>query len=55
MSQVVHLEEVELVRRPYQIRPPIEPFNPRLIILSTAISDSSMVDFDRTLICYQFP
>ena len=41
MSQVVNLDEVEVVLTPYQIRPPIGPFNPLLISLSTAISAGS--------------
>ena len=45
MSHVVHLDEVEVVLTQYQIRPPIGPFNPLLISLSTAINDGSMVDF----------
>ena len=55
MSQVVHPDEVEVVLRPYQIRPPIGPFNPLLISLWTAISDGSMVDLFSTLIRHQLP
>ena len=55
VSQVVHLDEVEVVLTLYQIRPPIGPFNPLLINLSTAISDSSMVHFISTLIRHQLP
>ena len=45
VSRVVRHDEVEVVLRAYQIRPPIGPFNPLLISLSMAISDGSMVDF----------
>jgi len=55
VSQVVHLDEVEVVLMPYQICPAIGPFNPLLISLSMAISDSSMVDLFTTLIGHQFP
>jgi len=41
VSQVVNLEEVEVVLTPYQIRQPIGPFNPLWISLSTAISAGS--------------
>jgi len=51
----VPLDEVEVVLTPYQIRPPIGPFNPLLNRLSPAISDGSMVDFFSTLIRHQFP
>ena len=55
VSQVLHLDEVEVVLTPYQICPAISPFNTLLISLSTAISDSSMLDFFSTLIHHQFP
>ena len=55
VSQVVHLDEVEVVLTPYQIRPLIGPFNPVLISLLTAISEGSIVDFFSTLIGHQFP
>jgi len=55
VSQVVHLDEVEVVLTQYQIGLPIGPFNPLLISLSTVISDGSMVDFFSTLIRLQFP
>ena len=55
VSQVEHLEEVEVVLTPYQIRLLIAPFNSVLISLSTAISDSFMLDFFITLIRDQFP
>jgi len=55
VSQVVHLNEVEVVLTQYQIRLPIGPFNPLLIGLLTAISDGSIVDFFSTLIHHQFP
>jgi len=51
VSQVLHLGEVEVVLTPYQICPPIRPFNPLLISQPTAISDGSMADFFSTLIC----
>jgi len=54
VSQVVHLDEVEVVLTPYQIGLPIGPVNPRLISLSTAIGDGSMLDFFSTLIRHQF-
>jgi len=51
----VHLGEVLVVLTPYQISPPIGPFTPLLISLSTAISNGCMVDFFITLIRHQFP
>jgi len=55
VTQVVHLDEVEVALTRYQIRPQIGPYNPLLVSLSTAISDGSMVDFFSTLIRHQFP
>jgi len=55
VSQVVHLDEVEVVLTLYAICPPIRPFNPLLISLLTGISDGSIVDFFSTLIRHQFP
>jgi len=55
VSRVVHLDEVEVVLTPYQIRQPMGPLNPLLINLSMAISDGSMVHFFSTLIRHQFP
>jgi len=54
VSQVVHLDEVEVVLMPYQIQPPIEPLNSLLISLSTAISDGFIVDFFSILFRHQF-
>jgi len=54
VSQVVHLDEVEVVLTPYQMHPLFGPFNPHLISLLMAISDSCMVDLYSTLICHQF-
>jgi len=55
VSQVVHLDEIELVLTPYQIFPLIRTFNHLLISQSTAISDGSIVDFLSRLICNLFP
>jgi len=55
VSHVVHLDKVEVLLTPYQIRLQNGPLNPLLINLSTAISDGCMVDFFSTLIRHQIP
>jgi len=55
VTQVVHLDEVEVVLTGNQIRLLMGPFNPLLISLTTAISNSSMVALLSTLIRHQFP
>jgi len=50
VTQVVHLDKVEVVRAPYQIRPLMGSFNPLFISLSTALSGSARAGFFSTLI-----
>ena len=52
MTQVVHLDEVEVLLAPYLIRPLIGPFKPLLIHRSTALGGSIVADLISTLICY---
>ena len=50
MTQVVHLDEVEVILAPYQIRLLIGPFKPLLIHLSTALGRSIVTGLISTLI-----
>jgi len=50
MTQVVHLDEVELILELYQIRPLIAPFNPVLIHLPTALGGRVVASLISTLI-----
>ena len=43
MTPVVHLDEVEVILAPYQIRPLIAPFKPLLIYLQTALGGSVVI------------
>ena len=52
VSQVVHLDGVEVVLMLYEIHPLIEPFSPLLISLLTEIGDGPMVELFSMLICY---
>jgi len=50
MTQVVHLDEVEVILVPYQIRPLIGPSKPVLIHVSTALGGSVVAGLMSTLI-----
>ena len=50
MTQVVHLDKVEVILAPYQIRPLIGPFKPLLINLLRVLGDSVVASLISTLI-----
>jgi len=50
MTQVVHLDEVEVILALNQIRPVIDLFNPVLIHLPTVLGGSAVAGLIRTLI-----
>jgi len=52
MTQVVHLDEVEVILAPYLFRLLIGPFKPLLIHLPTALGGSVMAGPISILICH---
>jgi len=50
LTQVVHLDEVEVILAPYQIRPLIGPFKPLLIHLPTGLGGRVVAGLISTLI-----
>ena len=55
VTQVVYLDEVEVVLAPYQILPLIRPFKPLLIRLPTAFSSGIVTGVFRTLTGLEVP
>ena len=55
MTQVVHLDEVQVILTPYQIHKLIAPFKPLLIHLVTALGGSAVSGLMRRLIRHSVP